>query len=80
MQFKWNLNGYYVLGYINHKRIRLSRYLLNIHEDNEENNSLIADHINNNYLDNRMHNLRTSNDKENTYNKNTIKTGFTKHL
>lgn len=63
MLYKWSLQGNYVQGHINDKLIRLHRFIMNANEND------IIDHINNNRLDNRLINLRISDNCKNSHNR-----------
>lgn len=63
MLYKWSLQGNYVQGHINNKLIRLHRFIMNANEND------LIDHINNNRLDNRLINLRISDNGKNSHNR-----------
>jgi hypothetical protein len=69
---KWHLSHGYAQTKIDGKSIGIHRFLMNPKEDD------IIDHINNNPLDNRVCNLRISNQTLNNHNKLKLK-GFSKH-
>jgi hypothetical protein len=66
-------NGYLVAN-INHKSIKLHRFILNAE------NGSVVDHINHNPLDNRKSNLRITTHKNNSRNTSVSKSSKIKHL
>jgi hypothetical protein len=70
----WCLSNGYLVANINHKSIKLHRFILNAE------NGSVVDHINHNPLDNRKSNLRITTHKNNSRNTSVSKSSKIKHL